>query len=81
MTSGIGCLRKTFAYLLTLLIETLCRESCKMAEPIEMQFGMLNRVGPGNMYYMGCRCLHRKGHCWGARPIEKHCKAYDLGVG
>jgi len=28
--------------------------SCaKMAEPIEMQFGMLSRVGAGNMYYMG----------------------------
>jgi len=25
----------------------------KTAEPIEMQFGMLSRVGPGNMYYMG----------------------------
>jgi len=28
--------------------------SCaKTAEPIEMQSGMLNRVGPRNMYYMG----------------------------
>jgi len=28
--------------------------SCaKMAEPIEMQFGMVSEVGPGNMYYMG----------------------------
>jgi len=27
--------------------------SCaKTAEPIEMQFGMPSRVGPGNMYYM-----------------------------
>jgi len=25
----------------------------KMAEPIEMKFGMLSRVGPGNMYYRG----------------------------
>jgi len=25
----------------------------KMAEPIEMQFGMLSRVGPGIMHYMG----------------------------
>jgi len=24
-----------------------------MAEPTEMQFGMLSRVGPGNMYYIG----------------------------
>jgi len=28
--------------------------SCaKTAEPIETQLGMLSRVGPGNMYYMG----------------------------
>jgi len=27
--------------------------SCaKMAEPIEMQLGILSQVGPGNMYYM-----------------------------
>jgi len=32
---------------------TLCRELCKKtAEPIEMQFGMLSGVAPGNMYYM-----------------------------
>jgi len=53
----------------------------KLAEMIKMQFGMLNRVGPGNVYLfiievmtinslmrefeMGCRCLHRKGHFWG----------------
>jgi len=24
-----------------------------MAEPTEMQFGMLSWVGPGNMYYIG----------------------------
>jgi len=28
--------------------------SCtKMAEPTEVHFGMLSRVGPENMYYMG----------------------------
>jgi len=28
--------------------------SCaETAEPIEMQFGMLSRVGPRSMYYMG----------------------------
>ena len=28
--------------------------SCaKTAEPIEMQFGMLSEMGPGNMYYTG----------------------------
>jgi len=40
--------------------------SCaKMAELIEMQLGMLTWVGPGNIYYMVCRCLHRNGHLWG----------------
>jgi len=28
----------------------------KMAEPVEMQFGMLSWMGSGNMHYMGCRC-------------------------
>jgi len=36
-----------------------------MAEPIKMHFGMLSWVGRGNMYYMACRCPHRKGHFWG----------------
>jgi len=36
-----------------------------MAEPTEMQFVMLTRVGPGNMYYMGCRYPHRKEHFLG----------------
>ena len=40
--------------------------SCvKTAEQIEMQFGMLSLVHPGNMYYMGmypCRMLPEKGH-------------------
>jgi len=31
----------------------LCRELCKMAEPIEMQGGMPGLVGPRNMYYIG----------------------------
>jgi len=42
-----------------------------MAETIKMQFGMLSQVGPGNMYYMGCRCHHRKGHSWSVWPTEK----------
>jgi len=37
--------------------------SCaKIAEPMEMQFGILSRVGPGSMYYMACRCRHGKEH-------------------
>jgi len=32
----------------------------KTAEPTEMQFGMLSRVGPRHMYYMVCR-----GTFWG----------------
>jgi len=44
--------------------------SCaKTAEPIEMQFGMSSRVGPGNMCYMGCRCpIHREEHFLGVWP-------------
>jgi len=54
----------------------LCAVSCaREAELIEMQFGMLSQMGPGNMYYMGCRrCLHGKRHCWGLWLIDKHCK-------
>jgi len=37
--------------------------------------------GPENMYYTGYRCPCRKGHFWGVWPIEKHCKAQDLGIG
>jgi len=48
--------------------------SCaKTTEPIEMQFGMLSWVGPGNLYYMGCGCP-REGTLWGVWPIEKYCK-------
>ena len=50
------------------------------AEPIEMQFGMLSRVGSENMYYMGSRCPHGKRHFWSVWAIEKHCTAYDLRV-
>jgi len=35
-----------------------------MAEPIEMQFGMLRAMGPGNHAFHPCRCPHRKG-VWG----------------
>ena len=42
--------------------------SCaKTAEPIEMQFRMLSQMGPGNMYYMECRCHRGKGYFWGCR--------------
>jgi len=37
--------------------------SCaKMAELIKMQCGMLSRVDPGNVCYMGYRRRHWKGH-------------------
>ena len=51
----------------------------KTAEPIEMQFGMLSWVSPGNMHYMGMYIPHGNGHFWGVWPIEKHCKAQDFG--
>jgi len=44
----------------------------KTAEPIKMQFGMPSQVGPGNMYYIGCRCSHKKGAFL--------CKELPLGV-
>jgi len=50
--------------------------SCvKMAEPIEIQFGTLSQVGPGNMYYIRCRFHYWKEPFWGVWPVEKHCKA------
>jgi len=45
-------------------VHRLSAMSCaKTAEPVEMHFGMLSQVGPGNMYYVGF---------W---PIEMHCNA------
>jgi len=50
--------------------------SCaEMAGLIQTQLGMLGRVGPGNMYYMGYRCPHGGGTLWGVWAIEKHSKA------
>jgi len=42
----------------------------KTVEPIEMQYGTLSWVGPGNMYYIGCRCSHLEGHFCGEWPVE-----------
>jgi len=36
-----------------------------MAELIELQFGMLSWVGPGNIYYMGFRCPTWRGTFFG----------------
>jgi len=58
---------------LTGLSAVSCAETVKQ---IEMQFRTLRQVGPGNMYYMACRCSpYGKGHFWGVWPIEKYCKA------
>jgi len=52
-----------------------------MAEPIQMQFGMLSWVGTGNMYYNGnVDAPTHRGTFGGIRPIEKHCKASILEV-
>jgi len=46
--------------------------SCaKTAEPIEMQFGMLSLVGPGNTCYLGCRYIQGKGHFLGCPADSK----------
>jgi len=43
---------------------------------MEMQFGMLSRVDPGNPVLDGSADVpNKKGHFWGVWPIEKHCKA------
>jgi len=40
-----------------------------MAEPINMQFGMPSRVGPGNIFYVQCRCPMENGTFGGVWPI------------
>ena len=51
--------------------------SCaKTAEPIEMQFGTLRRVGPGNIITWE---MEGNGQFCGVWPIVKHCNAEDLG--
>jgi len=42
-----------------------------MAELIKIQLGMVSQVGPGNMYYTGCRCPQWKVHFWSVWPIVK----------
>jgi len=50
--------------------------SCaKTAEPIEMQFGMLSRVGPEHVLYGDVHALTGRGTFGGLWPIEKHCDA------
>jgi len=45
--------------------------SCaKTAEPIEMQFGILSRVGPGNHVLDGVQMPHGKGHFWGRKEAN-----------
>jgi len=53
--------------------------SCaKTAKPIETQFGMLSRVGPGNMYYMGMYMLHGTGHFWGCLADGKSLQSIEF---
>jgi len=60
-------------------VQGLPEVSCaKMAELIEMQFGMLSQVSPWNMYYIVEQTTHRKGHFWVVWLIGKHCKAQDF---
>jgi len=40
---------------------------------------MLSWVGPGNMYYVGCRRSNGNGNFCSVWPSEKHCKAHDFG--
>jgi len=54
----------------------------KTAEPIEMQFGMLSRVGPENIYYMGMytRCRCRRSWKGQIESLESIVKRRILGV-
>jgi len=55
--------------------------SCtKTAELIKMQFGMLSRVGPGNVLYGDVDSATGRGVYLGVWPIERHCKAQVLGL-
>jgi len=47
-------------------IETLCCELCKMAEPMEMPFGMLSGMPPRNHVLDGVN-PHAIGHFWGGK--------------
>jgi len=54
----------------------------KMVEPIEMQFGMLSEVGPGNMYYMTVSVPPREGALFGASDQLTSfvkCRIWGLG--
>jgi len=57
--------------------------SCaKTAEPLEMQFGMMTCVVIGNMYYVGCRCPHRKGAVLGVScKLKSTVRDRILGIG
>jgi len=54
--------------------------SCaKTAGPTETQFGLLSRVGPGNMYYIGCRCPHGQTKCtFGVSNRQKSIATHGL---
>jgi len=51
----------------------------KIGEPIEMLFGMVSQVDPGNHVLDGVQMLPREGALLG--ECVAHCKAYDLGAG
>jgi len=53
----------------------------KLAEPIEMQSGMPSRVGLGEDLLRGNVDASWEAALLGIWLIEKHCKAYFLGVG
>ena len=44
-------------------------DSLQCQKVIKMQFGLQSRVGPGNMYYMGCRRPSGKEHFLGLQSI------------
>jgi len=50
----------------------------KMAEPINMQLGMLSWVGPGTCITWECRCPTGSSAFGSVWRIQKHCKALDF---
>jgi len=59
--------RALIALLTHIVLGTVCRELCRTAEPIETQCGILSRVGPRNMHYMGMLIAREKGPLLGCQ--------------
>jgi len=50
----------------------------KTVELIEMQIGMLSRIGPGNVLHGDANAPAGVGTSEGVWPIDKYCEAQDF---